>query len=113
MIKKIGYLLAIVIMVSILANLAKSLPRLFSSSRKIDETRTKVQELEKENEILKAELESRKSQEFVEREAREKLGFVKEGESLLVLPKEEEKVEEPKRVEKPNWQKWKDVLFGS
>lgn len=45
-----------------------------------------LQQLEIKNKELKARLDEVKTPEFIEREARDKLGLVKEGETLIVIP---------------------------
>lgn len=69
---------------------------------------------EARNEELKRRLAEVKSPEFVEREAREKLGYGKEGEVIVILP-EQTKSESSfakATADKPNWQKWWDLYIG-
>ena len=63
---------------------------------------------EEENRKLKERLAEITSPEFVEREAREKLGYGKEGETLLVLPNQNstQYSEKSAQEEGPNWRKW-------
>lgn len=71
----------------------------------------KLHQLEVQNTELKRRLEEVKSPEFAEKEARDKLGLIKEGETLVIIPKDKidqvlgiaKKVEE---VKLPNWQGW-------
>ena len=59
--------------------------------RRIAALKKEISCLIEENKRLKRELERRESLEFVEREAREKLGMVREGEKMVVLPRGEGK----------------------
>ena len=75
-----------------------------------------LEELYLENEALKKQLEHVKSQAFLEKEAREKLGMAKEGETTLILPenfKEKLGLDRPQKKEQPlpNWQKWWKLFF--
>jgi hypothetical protein len=77
-----------------------------------------ITQLEKEKEKLEQEKVFRETEEFVEREARDKLRMTKGGEHILVLP-ENQNEENPKsklqisnNEESPNWKKWLDYWFG-
>lgn len=75
----------------------------------------KLEKVKKEREDLQKRLEYVKSTEFIEKEAREKLGRSKPGETILILPENVEKVmgveEEQKKEELPNWRLWYDLFF--
>lgn len=69
-----------------------------------------------ENERLKENLSERMSLEFVEKEAREKLGMVKEGEKVVILSEEDGGGEEERAVlgfsrKVSYWREWAGV-FG-
>lgn len=113
MLKKIGFFGALILGLIILFNLSSSLPDLISKSKKVEKEKEKLEALQRENEKLRTEIEQKKNQEFVEKEAREKLGFTKEGETLIVIPKEEPQKKESKPQEESNWRKWTNLLFGS
>lgn len=103
---------------------------LFSSSRSLLkrkdiflEKEKELKELEKKNLELKGKLKKVQSEEFVEKEAREKLGMGKKGEVVVILPEFElrgsslnqnqfgsgqgSEVEE----EIANWRKWYNLFF--
>lgn len=69
--------------------------------------------LKKENDALKKDLEYKESSQFAELEIRNKLGLAKPGETVVIVPKEDmsDKSQVTSRS-KPNWQKWKELLFG-
>lgn len=91
---------------------------IFSLIKKGEEVRKenlKVEKLREENEELKKQLEDASSPEFIERQAREKLGLAKEGEQIVVLPGNVEALVLPKEEEKPeelpNFKKWYKLFF--
>ncbi len=87
-----------------------------SNSQKVEEEEAKLERLKHENETLKKELEYKKSQGFAEGEIRDKLGLAKEGETVVVLPKNEASrsiMDDSQKNTKPNWQKWRDLIFGT
>ena len=65
-------------------NFARTTLDVLESSQRLDEVRDDVAMLEEEKTTLEKELEYKKSVEFVEREARNKLGFVRPGEQVFV-----------------------------
>jgi len=84
----------------------------------IAEEEAVVADLWKENEELKKELQILGSEEYKERQLRDKLGLAKEGELIVVLPDDEtlrklapKSLEEEDSLPDPNWKKWMH-LFG-
>lgn len=72
--------------------------------------------VKQENERLKQELSQAETPEFIERVAREKLGMVKEGETLVLLPKSQitnpnDQTKEEKEESLSNWKKWWRLFF--
>jgi cell division protein FtsB len=93
---------------------AGNIVRLWKAGGRVSDNQNMLQTIEKENAQLKERLEAVKSEEFVEKEARDKLGYVKPGEELVIIPKAEQadrKSEEPKN--EPNWVKWQRLYFGN
>ena len=84
-------------------------------ARRVSTLKDDVRYLEGENKRLKDALSERTGLEFVEKEAREKLGMVKKGEKLVVLPNQESGGEEIAVADTlrglPHWQEWLGV-FG-
>lgn len=92
---------------------------LLGKGKAIDEAKKRVENLEKE----KADLEATKlivdSSQFVEKEARDKLGYSKEGETVLILPPEDvlrkfaPSFEEERFLEeKPIYKRWIELFFN-
>lgn len=110
--KKNALLIAGIIVALILGfNSARKLLTFKGTFEKVEEAENKLVRLRGENEELKRELVYKKSDEFIEGEIRNKLGLAKEGEAIVIVPKEgEEEVGEEKSI--PNWQRWRELFFG-
>ncbi len=79
----------------------------------IKKEETRLVKLRKENEELKKRAEEVGKDIFFEKEARNKLGLGKEGETIVVLPDDEtlrklalKREEEQDTLPDPNWKKW-------
>lgn len=99
----------------LIVSLSRNLFSLIRKGGEIKKENLKLTSLEEENRQLKEQLEFSDSQEFIEREARDKLGMAKEGEQVLVLPSNLGKITLPQTEEKeteiPNWKKWWNLFF--
>lgn len=97
--------------------LVRNILSIVNVQKRIDDGKLEVEKLEKEQALLKQRLEIATSSAFLEKAARAKLGWGKEGEYIVVLPSEEflkslaPKIEEEKKPPKPNWQKWLKLFF--
>lgn len=94
-------------------SLTRSIAGIKSADEKIDEARERVEKLKKEGEELEIKLEEVKSEEFVEKQLRDKLGLAKEGEIVVILPEDDivrkfapNMEEEEEILPDPNWKKW-------
>ena len=103
------FVVAIVLGISLL----KSITKITGSDSKVTDARNALDELKKENKDLMNRLAAVKSIQFVEQEARDKLGLAKKGEIVVVLPDEESlRALAPKEtIEKDslppsNWELW-------
>jgi cell division protein FtsB len=115
--KKIVSVLFLLATVSII----RSIYGLLGKDDLIDEARTRVEELKREQAEL-IELQKKVgSPEFVEREARDRLGLAKEGEVVVILPSEDvlkhlapplEELEEYPEQD-PIWRRWVRMFFTS
>jgi hypothetical protein len=67
----------------------------------------------KENKELSRQLKDSQSDSYVERIARDKLGLVKDGEAIILLPKSPggTGTGATNDAQKPNWQKWWSLFF--
>ncbi len=102
----LGILIGIVLIIS----LSRDISELLEARDRLVGEQLEVARLEAEQQKLATELENVMSDEFVEREAREKLLMSKADEVVVILPevdeaKNAEKEEEEER-ELANWEKW-------
>lgn len=121
---KRNFLLFLFFLVSILL-IVNSIRRLLAfktTTERVGEAEERLVRLHKENEELKQELEYKKSQEFAEKEIRDKLGLAKPGEAVVVLPKKNDEsldklgtssTNDERRNKTPNYTKWWRLFFGS
>lgn len=107
-------ILAIILIISLI----RSISKILGSNQKITDAQTKVEELQKENTDLTKELQTVKSTQFIEEEARDKLGLAKHGEIVVVLPDDNSlralapKIPEEKAsLPISNWQKWLNLFL--
>lgn len=116
--KMLGYIvwmLVIFLIISTVGNL-KKVERI---KEEIEREKVRIAKIEAENRELEEAIALAKSSEFIEEEIRNKLGLVKSGEVVVVLPDEEtlrklapEIREEEDILPDPNWKKWLK-LFSS
>ena len=87
--------------------------RLWKAGERIKQAEQEVRKQELENSELKKRLAEVQSPEFIEKEAREKLGLGKLGEEIIVLPQQNaiSNIQYPISNE-PNWRKWWKVYVG-
>ncbi|HSX48782.1 MAG TPA: septum formation initiator family protein [Candidatus Saccharimonadales bacterium] len=117
-IRRILKFTVILIAIILAFSLLRSMSHISSSAQKIEDEKNKVADLEKESEKLKKQLQSVESVQFIEQEARDKLGLAKKGETVVVLPDEETlkslvpKEETEKEVLPPdNWKLWLNMFL--
>ena len=105
--------LIVFVAILLMVSLYRSISKIRLADEKIEETRGKVEKLERENQELESDLVFAESEEYLEKQLRDGLGYAKLEEIIVVLPDEEllrklapkleqEEVELPKA----NWEKW-------
>lgn len=103
----------IVFLLIFITALTKNILDSYKRLEDLGKVKKEEQALEKETKELKKELEYRDSEEFVEKEARNKLGLSKKGESIYVVEDESSEEENSISGEKEdfsNWQLWVKVF---
>jgi len=97
----------------LIINSGKSIIYLWNAGKRVDESQSKLKELQKENLVLKNKLNEVKSTDYVEKIARNDLNLSKDGEKVVILPEEIQKIKPPEIAKKdiPNWQKWYQLFF--
>lgn len=111
-------LLLIAICLVILVVFTRNILKLFSVGDRLGLLQQKITEEERGKWDLERQRAEVGTPEFIENEARDKLGWVLEGETVVVLPPEDylrslvPEINEEKGIERPNWEKWWDLFFG-
>lgn len=110
---KLLYWVLVGVMGVFTVRLGESVWKLWKAGERIKQAELEVRNQESENQKLKKRLAEVQSPEFIEKEAREKLGLGKEGETIVVLPKQDEisNIKYPISNES-NWRKWWKVYVG-
>jgi cell division protein FtsB len=87
--------------------------RIWRTGDRITQAQVQLDNVKKEQAELKQRLAQVQTAEFVEKEAREKLGYGKDGEIIVIVPKLEES-QESDSSEGPieNWRKWWELYIG-
>lgn len=114
--KKITIGLGLIVVIVIAYNLIGRIIEAVSSSERLSQAAEELYQLEMKNKELKKTLSEIKSTDFIEKQARDKLGLAKEGETVVIIPPEvlERVLGESKRLEEvklPNWLGWWKVFF--
>lgn len=108
-----------IIMAILLAfSLFKSYLSTKKASLRIEETEKIVRNLEERNTMLREELEIVESEDYAEKQLRDKLGLSKEGEIVVILPDDEvlkklapEVETEEESLPDPNWKRWLELFL--
>lgn len=112
-----SYALLLVI-VLLIVSLARNITKTIDVQKRIEKKEKDIQKLEDRNQDLKEELRILTSDEYTEKQLRDKLGLAKEGEYVIVLPDEEvlknlipEKERNVERLPDPTWKKWLNLFL--
>ncbi|OGE32679.1 hypothetical protein A3C59_03765 [Candidatus Daviesbacteria bacterium RIFCSPHIGHO2_02_FULL_36_13] len=116
MIRKSIIGLIILIVIIIASSLVGQISDSLRSQDRLSEQAETVSRLEMENRELKKKLIDIQSPEFIEEQARNKLGLSKGGETIVIIPDSKLKSilyasESAKEVRLPNWQGWFKLFF--
>lgn len=110
---KLLYWILVGVMGVFMVRLSGSVWRLWKAGERIKQAEADVRKQEAENQDLKKRLAEVQSPEFVEKEAREKLGLGKEGETIVVMP---DNANPKSQISNPNneanWRRWWKVYVG-
>lgn len=98
----------------VLISAPRSLRNLWQKRSIIWEKQAGLEREKAKNEELKQKLSEVQSTQFIEKEAREKLGMAKEGETVVLMPNDKWPMlnDENKTTSNvPNWQQWWNLFF--
>lgn len=113
--KKIIFVLILIISFIIINNLVRSIYNLWNKQHLIVAARKELMVEKENNSKLKRDLVAVDNPHFVDEEARNKLFMVKPGEQVIILPKSEGKAPTGEKIAlrpaKQYWQEWLDIFF--
>ena len=109
--KKVLFLTIVVILLVIINNLVRSIYDIWQKKDFVAEAEKILGFQKQENQRLKSALSYSKTQEFIEKEARNKLFMVRKGEQRVLLSKDSEEAMQEKKENIPNWKQWWDLFF--
>ena len=116
LIKKIGYLVFIIICIVIINGLVTSILNLWQKHELVDHSEQTLANERKKNIELKKKLKTVPSLQFIEEEARNKLFLVKKGEEIIVVApttylQSSSSATEKQIDPRPYWKQWWDMFF--
>ena len=85
--------------------------KLWRTRSLVQDAQVRLEKARLENQRLTQKLAEIQSEEFVEREAREKLGLGKPGETILILPNQDARSQILDISSKPNWKLWWELYI--
>ncbi len=115
--RRVIRLIVIAVSAVLIVNLSRSIWDLWRRRDIVGERQAVRKRLEVENKRLQSELEQAQSPEFIEQEARNRLGLGREGEEVVILPKQQDSrprtqdVGEKTYENLPNWKKWWRLFY--
>lgn len=112
--KRILFVIFVAVCLVIINNLVRSVYDLWQKKDLIAKAQKELIHQKQENDRLKSDASYAASREFIEKEARDKLLLVKQGEQQILISQDlirESKPSEKENKEKPNWKKWLKLFF--
>ena len=117
-IRKFSGLLLLFLALILITSSVRSIVRIRRAGRELFEVEEEVEEIKLENQNLRLRLEEAQSDEYIEKQLRDKLGLAKEDEIVVILPAEEVvrkfapmREEEEEFLPDPNWKKWVRLFY--
>lgn len=98
----------------LIVTLSESIWSVWQKGDVVRERQAELARIESENKALRKQLAQAQSPDFIEREARDKLGLTKPGESVVLMPPATaaaKMLEDIGRKPVPNWQQWWRLFF--
>ncbi|KKR80512.1 MAG: Septum formation initiator [Candidatus Daviesbacteria bacterium GW2011_GWA1_41_61] len=114
--KKIFIVLILIFIIGILYSLGVQIYESLQVSGRLEQEAEELVNLEKKNSELKKKLTEVQSLSFIEQQTRNKLGWSRAGETVVIIPQEElDKVlgvkEEVQKIIEPYWQGWMKLFW--
>ncbi len=109
--KKVLFIIIVFILLAIVNDLVHSIYDIWQKKDFVTEAQRELSLQKQENQRLKSALSYSQTQEFIEKEARDKLFMVKKGEQRILLSKDSEETVGEKKENLPNWKQWWNLFF--
>lgn len=109
--KKVIYIITVAILLLVINDISHSIYDIWQKKDYITQAQKELNIQKQENQRLKSALSYSQSQEFIEKQAREKLFMVKNGEQAILIEQGLEKADVSKKEVDPNWRKWWRLFF--
>ncbi len=121
--RRVIRLIIIAVSAVLVVNLSRSIWDLWRRRDILGERQAVLERLQEENKRLQTELEEAQSQEFIEKEARNRLGLAREGEEVILMPNlpagkagdefqmSNGKTETTVAENLPKWKRWWRLFF--
>ena len=109
--RKIIFIVITLILIFMINDLVRSIYDIWHKKDFITQAQKELSFQKQENQRLKSALSYSQTQEFMEREARDKLFMVKQGEQKVLIPQESDNSQEVQENTDPNWKKWRNLFF--
>ena len=100
----------LIIFILIISVVIKNTNQQQQNSQRADELKNEIIALEKQNQELNQLIDFFSEQEFIEKQAREKLGLAKPGEKMVIIP--EQKTKNKLQQNKPMPKLWFEYFFN-
>lgn len=116
MVKKITLGLVTILVLVLAYKLLVQITDALKSGERLSQAAEKVYKLEAQNRELKKRLSEVNSSEFIEQQARDKLGLGKKGEVVVIIPEDKLKLvmgasASAQEIRLPNWLGWLRLFF--
>jgi cell division protein FtsB len=110
--KKIIFIIVIITLLLIINDLTHSIWNIWQKKDVVSQAQKTLNVEKQENQRLKAALSYSQTQEFIEKQARDKLFMSKEGEQKVLILKDQEDLSSLEdKSNDPNWKKWWNLFF--
>lgn len=114
--RKIGLITVLIVAAVLLYSFIGQIYNSLEAAKRLDQEQDQLDKLKKENQELKKRAQQVSSWQFIEQQARNKLGYSREGETVVIIPESElaKVLEEkkPQEVKLPNWEGWVRLFFN-
>jgi cell division protein FtsB len=113
--KRVWAWLIMIVGVGIAIRTGSNVYRLWKLGERVEDAQKQVTIAEAEQKQLESRLEYVKSEEFIEKEARDKLGYGKPGEEIVVIPEQDSaqySILSTQGTKIPNWRRWVKLYVG-